>query len=535
MRFELKFSVEDMCIDGEWVIGYIIGADEAVLESARKVTQKFFETFTSKESALEESDVSFHIQNGMEMCHPSCELAQLAQLSNRCERGCRWTKSLVLQIKVQSNDPKKNLVIACLIKTFMEGWHTVEGFEFNFTKGILRVVSDNHDDAVNDSNTVCLFCGEQKQLDIRPVSDQEGYIVGYVKFGNMTVFEKRWGEPFGGVLSYRTLGGNGGPFCDIRKVLNIKRNVLKRDGVEHAQVAQEITRIRETEAMKEADLREAVRNDVVNNILTLTDDVFGVCAQLWQKPRAIRRLSFSDDTKYPVNVEDKVAIGVAAIGVGSQDQDHDQEQEQSPIAHVGGELEEGELEVEEGELDDDALEDGERRTIITATITTSNSTTYDMRNSGHFLLLKHMEDWKKRKILTNNANLIKNGFFKTFNVRRWLSPNMVSFRIEKISDLVIVINVPHRTEEAVVMVISALLAAFIYDYHGLRWDTFRLNGANNFSLNVVATNRVKKPTEATTMRITRPKILCQATIEANLKKLGGNVFEYMRNMANLGR
>ena len=477
MRIEVKFSLLDTRINGKFVAQFEAEkwVNPAVLASARKVTQNFFETFTSKESALEESDVSFRIQNGMETCYPSCQLARLSQLSDKCNKGCTWKKSLILEIKVQSNDPENNLVIACFIKTFMEDWHTVGGFRFNFTKGIVRVVSDDHDDdAVNKTDT---FCGEQNgflsRLGMRPISDQEGY----VKFGNMTLFDRIWAP--------LNLGGNGGRF-------------LKKDGAEDALVVEEIKRIRETEAMKEADLREAVRIGVVNYIIMLTENMFQVCAQLWQKP------------------------------------------ENEP--EIGGKRKR--LNGEWDEAFNDLFYSYGQRTVITATIKTSNSliyTTNDRPTSKpgpSFLWLRDMNDHRKWEILTNNANLIKDGFFETFKDRRWLSPDMVSFRIYKkkkvdgsISKTVsidIVIDVPHRTDSTKeAMFISALLAAFVFEHHGLKWNTFRLNSDGNFSLNAVVTNRGKTPTEVEAMTM-RNQIL------TNLGRLRGDVFKYTRDMTNAG-
>ena len=365
-------------------------------------------------SDLKESDVSFRIQNGKEMCHHACCKTLFAD----CMRGCMWKKSFILEINVSSMDTKKNRVIACLIRTIVEDLHTVEDCKFNFTKGILRVVNDNHDDdAVNETDTF---------------------------YGESVVFSSEF---------------NGSPCFDINEAF---AKALEKDDAKGVGAK----KVEETEEIKDANLRETIRSDICKNIIMIKEDFFTFCVKLWSEP------------------ENKPKI----------DDKHLQYQ-------------------------------GNQRLVITAKMETSNSRFYDNSNPSCFFLGEmDWEDWTQKTL--TSANLIIEGFFKTFKDSRWLSRDMVTLHIDETA-LVITIDTPHQTnvtEEA--MVISALLAAFIYDYHALKWNTFKLNCSGIPLVKEVITNYGQFEAEAF---VTRNKIL------TNLKKLRrvGDALKYTRKMVNV--
>ena len=414
------------------------------------------------ESNLKKSDISFRIENGEEMCHQSCRPHVFGGI---CSRGCMWKRSLILEIAVPSMDTEKNRAIACLIKTFLEDWHSVNGLKIDFSKGILRVVSDDHDDnAISETDASYM---DQLLFANMSTTAKNGkrWLVkfGYVKFGNHTLFDR--------IDSPLTLGGNGGPDYKIEEDL---AEAVEKDGFKGDEMVKEIKRIRETEAMKDADLREVVRSDIVNHMIMLDEDIFKFCAHLWSDP-----------------------FGWAGP-----------------------------------EINDELLNrEGGLRSIIIVKIKTTCSQVCDKAKPGYYSWLKNMED-PEREILTT-ADLIKKGFFDTF-IKDWgcLSPDMVTFHFDKTEGLTIVIDVPHLTDRTKeVMVISALLAAFIYEYHGLKWNAIRLNSAGYFSLSAVET----WPGVAWPCRDLPEDTTTLNQILTNLKRLEKNPLKFVRDMVNVGR
>ena len=186
--------------------------------------------------------VSFRIENGKKTCDHN--RWSYSKQKRGCKKGCVRKKSLIIEINVPNMDTEKNRVIAYLIKSVMQDWHSVNGFKkLNFTRGILRVIRDDHEDAANKTDT---YYDDQK-------NNLPGYIKRFVKYGNITVFNK--------IDSPCSQGGDDSEFFfDIERVLASLKNAGR---------VEEILRIKETEEIKDANLREAVRKDIVVALLFL--------------------------------------------------------------------------------------------------------------------------------------------------------------------------------------------------------------------------------------------------------------------------
>ena len=391
--------------------------DQALLEVAQKVVVEFLKTFAkdNSEPTLKLSDISLRIQHGTEQCQHSSD--------GNCDKGCRWKKRFVLDFNVPSMDTDKNRVIACLIKSFIDDWHSVEGFQFNFFRGTLRVVSDNDDDAVETSTY-------------------------YVEQNGTIVFD----EVLEDDVFLPSSGGD-----------NFNEEVEKK-------------------ANEEVE-KKAVGKDIVKYIRMLTGDVFRVCAKIW--PPRLYEVDFTH-----------------------------------------------------------------RRLVLCATMKMTNYEISNKSDPDHFFweMGREMENEKWKQELLTNANRIKDGFFKTFKNIKGLAPYMVDFHVFRTTGLIVNITVPYETYfTKKAMVIAALLAAFRYDYHVFKFDTFRLNCANDFELKTVifehpldeSYNPVS-PTEIqfipSTQMDPRDKREAKAMknlVLTHLESLRGDVFKYMREMARM--
>ena len=271
MKVEFKINTQSLRIDEE---GVRSKPDEwltqNVLPLVQKIIHMFFETYvkdqtksqksTKLKSAaftafgqagakmdagdLKETDISFRIEP-REQCNHSCY-----RIDGHCNKGCTWKNSLVLEINMPSMDAKKNRIIARLIKIFIEDSHPLDNFKLFFSKGILRVVSDDHD-AANEIDT--RYADQRGELN-RPSDVSE--LEGYVRYGNITVVDRIFGPS--------SRGGDGGYFFNIEEAI---AKSLKEHNLGPEMAAQ----IRELMDIKDRNLQEAVRSAIVEEIKTCPD------------------------------------------------------------------------------------------------------------------------------------------------------------------------------------------------------------------------------------------------------------------------